>query len=80
MDDSGWDPERCLGVSRGTKEMMGSREERKHIPQREEQRQRHGGLNCHAGSEVKLLSRVPLFAISWTVAYQAPPSMGFSRQ
>ena len=26
---------------------------------------------------VKLLSRVRLFAIPWTVAYQAPPSMGF---
>ena len=31
-------------------------------------------------SEVKLLSRVRLFATPWTVAYQAPPSMGFSRQ
>ena len=30
--------------------------------------------------KVKLLSRVHLFAIPWTVAYQAPPSMGFSRQ
>ena len=29
---------------------------------------------------VKLLSRVWLFAIPWTVAYQAPPSMEFSRQ
>ena len=29
---------------------------------------------------MKLLSRVQLFAIPWTVAYQAPPSMGFSRQ
>ena len=32
------------------------------------------------GSEVKLLCRVRLFATPWTVAYQAPPSMGFSRQ
>ena len=30
--------------------------------------------------KVKLLSRVQLFATPWTVAYQAPPSMGFSRQ
>ena len=30
--------------------------------------------------KVKLLSRVPLFANPWTVAYQASPSMGFSRQ
>ena len=30
--------------------------------------------------KVKLLSRVQLFVISWTVAYQAPPFMGFSRQ
>ena len=28
----------------------------------------------------KSLSRVQLFATTWTVAYQAPPSMGFSRQ
>ena len=26
------------------------------------------------------LSRVQLFATPWTVAHQAPPSMGFSRQ
>ena len=31
-------------------------------------------------SEVKSLSRVQLFGTPWTVAYQAPPSMGFSRQ
>ena len=30
--------------------------------------------------KVKLLSRVHLFATPWTVAYQAPLSMGFSRQ
>ena len=35
--------------------------------------------------KVKLLSRVQLFATQlfatlWTVAYQAPPSVGFSRQ
>ena len=29
---------------------------------------------------VKSLSHVRLFATPWTVAYQAPPSMGFSRQ
>ena len=29
---------------------------------------------------VQLLSCVRLFATPWTVAYQAPPSMGFSRQ
>ena len=28
----------------------------------------------------KSLSRVRLFVTSWTAAYQAPPSMGFSRQ
>ena len=31
-------------------------------------------------SEVKSLSHVQLFASPWTVAYQDPPSMGFSRQ
>ena len=30
--------------------------------------------------KVKSLSCVQLFATPWTVAYQAPPSMGFSRQ
>ena len=34
----------------------------------------------HLWSEVKLLSCVWLFAAPWTVACQAPPSMGFSRQ
>ena len=29
---------------------------------------------------MKLLSRIRLFAIPWTVAYQAPLSMEFSRQ
>ena len=31
-------------------------------------------------SKVKSLSHVRLFATLWTVAYQASPSMGFSRQ
>ena len=30
--------------------------------------------------KVKSLSRVRLFATPWTVAYQAPPPVGFSRQ
>ena len=30
--------------------------------------------------KVKSLSRVRLFATPWTAAYQAPPSMGFSKQ
>ena len=29
---------------------------------------------------MKSLSRVRLLATPWTAAYQAPPSMGFSRQ
>ena len=31
-------------------------------------------------SEVKSLSHVRLFETPWTVAYEAPPSMGFSMQ
>ena len=31
-------------------------------------------------SESEVLSRVQLLATPWTAAYQAPPSMGFSRQ
>ena len=45
------------------------------------------GVGCHSFSnaanwkvKVKSLSRVRLFATPWTAAYQAPPSMGFSRQ
>ena len=38
-------------------------------------------LQCMKGKvKVKLLSRVRLLATPWTVAHQAPPSLGFSRQ
>ena len=35
---------------------------------------------CKWKVKVKLLSRVRFLATPWTAAYQAPPSMGFSRQ
>ena len=35
---------------------------------------------CFAYDKVKSIRRVRLFEAPWTVAYQAPPSMGFSRQ
>ena len=39
------------------------------------------GLHCfQKKKKVKSLNRVWLFATPWTVAYQVPPSMGFSRQ
>ena len=45
------------------------------------------GVGCHfllqyesEKVKVKLLSRVRLLLTPWTAAYQAPPSMGFSRQ
>ena len=41
------------------------------------------GVGCHfllQGVKVKSLSRVQLFETPWTIPYQAPPSMGFSRQ
>ena len=46
---------------------------------------RTGGLekqlaNHRKKVKVKSLSRVRLFATPWTIAHQAPPSMGFSRQ
>ena len=40
-------------------------------------------VTCYQQKKVKkveLLSRVRLFATPWTVSYQAPLSMGFSRQ
>ena len=40
----------------------------------------HKGSPVNVKLKVKSLSRVQLFATPWTVAYQAPPSMGFSRQ
>ena len=41
------------------------------------------GVGCHfllQCMKVKSLSRVWLFATTWTAAYKAPPPMGFSRQ
>ena len=38
------------------------------------------GFNSESERKVKSLSHVQLFATPWTVAYHAPPSMGFSRQ
>ena len=35
---------------------------------------------CKGKVKVKSLSHVRLLATAWTAAYQAPPSMGFSRQ
>ena len=41
----------------------------------------HQGSPCLSMKlKVKLLSHIWLFATPWTIAYQAPPSMGFSRQ
>ena len=37
-------------------------------------------LSLFKVSEVKSLSHVQLFATLWTIAYQAPLSMGFFRQ
>ena len=37
-------------------------------------------LDIYRRSEVKSLSCVRLFVTPWTVAHQAPPSLGFSRQ
>ena len=39
----------------------------------------HIGEKSYRG-HVSLLSRVRLFVTPWAVAYEAPPSMGFSRQ
>ena len=40
----------------------------------------HFLLQCRKVKKVKLLSHVQLFATPWTVAYQPPLSIGFSRQ
>ena len=46
---------------------------------------KHTGVGCHfllqcIKVKMKSLSRVRFFATPWTAAYQAPLSMGFSRQ
>ena len=48
---------------------------------------KNNGVSCHfllqcmkVKMKVKSLSRVRLLVTPWTAAYQAPPSMGFSRQ
>ena len=40
----------------------------------------HVSFLCILHLKVKWLSCVRLFVTPWTVAYRAPPSMGFSRQ
>ena len=40
----------------------------------------HSAVIMKVKVKVKSLSRVRLLATPWTAAYQAPPSMGFSRQ
>ena len=42
--------------------------------------ERYTMLTIKVKVKVKSLSRVRLLATPWTAAYQAPPSMGFSRQ
>ena len=37
-------------------------------------------VKAESESSVQLLSHVRLLSTPWTAAYQAPPSMGFSRQ
>ena len=39
-----------------------------------------GVIVCFLLLEVKLLTCVQLFVTPWAIAYQVPPSMGFSRQ
>ena len=46
----------------------------------EEKRGAADNLRVKSKGEEKPLSRVRLFLTPWTAAYQAPPSMGFSRQ
>ena len=46
----------------------------------ETKRKKEFNLEAWGSESVKLLSCVQLFAIPWTVAYQAPSSMEFSRQ
>ena len=52
----------------------------KNLPAMQETRVRSLGWEVSLESEVKSLSHVRLFATPWTVAYQAPLSVGFSRQ
>ena len=47
---------------------------------KKKKRKKENLFKLNSEKTVKSLSRVRLFATPWTVAYQAPLSMGFSRQ
>ena len=56
---------------------------RKWLPHPWDSPGKNTGVGCHfllQCMKVKSLSCVQIFATPWTAAYQAPPSMGFSRQ
>ena len=60
---------------------MGTMKDRNGMDLTEAEDIRRGGKNTqNVKVKVKSLSRVRLFETPWTVAYQAPPSMRFSRQ
>ena len=68
-----------LRLVRNTASQRASNLLNRNLPLHQIPRGKVGALNTGL-SEVKSLSRVRLFATPWTIAYQAPPSMRFSRQ
>ena len=61
------------------------RRQRTRLPHPWDSPGKNTGVGCHfllqyMKVKVKSLSRIRLFTTPWSAAYQAPPSMGFSRQ
>ena len=70
-----------LAPSPGSQQLFA--DQREHPPTERQAEQSEQLLHCYNRGRAILLSRfsrVGLFATSWTVALQAPLSMGFSRQ
>ena len=85
--DSNYQEGRTLSVSAAESVMSDSvrphRRQPTRLPSPWDSPGKNTWVGCHfllQCMKVKSLSHVQLFATPWTAAYQAPPSMGFSRQ
>ena len=73
--------ERFIQCTKVTQRVCGRKKERKKRKKRKKERkERQERKERKERKKVKSLSHFQLFATPWTVAYQARPSMGFSRQ
>ena len=64
-----------IGQAQIFKHLLSKSREHQQLPQSHPE-----NMDSYTRKKVKSLSHIQLFAIPWTVAYQPPLSMGFSRQ